>query len=264
MESDDEVELYYEEFGQGPAIVFVHGFPLDHRIWLPLVEPLEEHSRLILPDLRGFGRSSKGEARLSIDLMAEDVARLMDRLQLDTAVLVGHSMGGYVCLSFAHQFPQRLAGLGLISTQARADSAERRQGRYQTAKMLEERGIETVSESMPRQLTSNEELASQLETLITGLDVETLKDAQVAMAERAEASAWLPTIQVPSLVILGEEDQLTPLENQREMAGLLSDAELVSLPACGHLPMMEAPDEVAKALLRLVERVKRLPHATGS
>jgi pimeloyl-ACP methyl ester carboxylesterase len=264
MANDDEVDLYWEEFGEGQAVLFVHGFPLDHRIWLPLVDPLEGRCRLILPDLRGFGRSPKGNVRLSIDLMARDIARLMDKLGLGHAILVGHSMGGYVALSFAHQFPQRVSGLGLISTQARADTAERRQGRYQTAKMLEERGIEVVSKGMPGQLTSNRELAAQLETLITGLDVQTLAEAQVAMAERAEASPWLVDVRVPALVVLGEEDQLTPLENQQEMAGLLPDAELVSLPGCGHMPMMEAPAEVARALLGLMERVAQLPRATGN
>lgn len=264
MENDDEVDLYWEEFGEGQVVICLHGYPLDHRIWIPLVEPLEGRCRLILPDLRGFGRSPKGRARLSMALMARDIAHLMDRLHLEDAILVGHSMGGYVGLSFAYQFPQRLAGLGLISTQARADAAERRKGRYEMAKRLEEQGIGVVSQSMPAQLTSNEDLADCLGRLIGGLDAQTLAEAQLAMAERPDASEWLRSIRVPALVILGEQDRLTPLENQQELARLLPAAELVSLPECGHMPMMEAPTEVASALLKLVARTEASRRTRGT
>ena len=121
------VDLFYKEYGQGTPVIFLHGFPFDHSIWEPLVPLLSKDARMILPDLRGFGRSPVTEDIYSMRLLAEDVLHLMDHLKIEKAVLVGHSMGGYVSLAFAHAYPGRLLGLGLVATQAAADGPERRQ-----------------------------------------------------------------------------------------------------------------------------------------
>jgi pimeloyl-ACP methyl ester carboxylesterase len=124
------VELYYEEFGQGVPVILLHGFPLNHTIWMPVVERLQSHVRVITPDLRGHGKSPATDGDYSMRLMAEDIHALMNRLDIPKAVLVGHSMAGYASLAFARAYPGRLAGLAMVASQAEADTPEKRQARY--------------------------------------------------------------------------------------------------------------------------------------
>src|SRR5512133_1931525 len=152
------VDLYYEEHGQGMPVIFLHGFPFDHSIWEPLVPLLSKDVRLILPDLRGFGRSPVTDDIYTMRLQAEDVVHLMDRLEIEQAVLVGHSMGGYISLAFAQAYPGRLLALGLIATQAAADAPERRQSRYKAAEAVTRKGARVVASDMVNKLTPRTEL----------------------------------------------------------------------------------------------------------
>ena len=119
------VDLFYNEQGQGTPVILLHGFPFNHTIWQPVMPLLAEHARLIMPDLRGFGQSPVTDGVYSMRLMAEDVVALMDKLGLEKAVLVGHSMGGYISLAFAQAYPNRLLGLGLVATQDSSDLPEK-------------------------------------------------------------------------------------------------------------------------------------------
>src|SRR5512133_3839444 len=147
------VDLYYEEHGQGTPVIFLHGFPFDHTIWKPIVPLLKNEARLILPDLRGFGKSPVPDGVYTMRLQAEDIKQLMDKLAIEQAVLVGHSMGGYVALSFAQAYPSRLLGLGLVATQASADNPERRQSRYKAAEAVAHKGAKVVASNMVSTLT---------------------------------------------------------------------------------------------------------------
>ncbi len=142
------VNLYYQTYGQGLPVVFLHGFPFNHTIWEPLIPLLQDEVRMILPDLRGFGQSPVTDDVYSMRLQAEDVVHLLDLLEVEKAVVVGHSMGGYVSLAFAHAYPNRLLGLGLIATQAAADNPERRQTRYKTAEAVTRKGARMVASGM--------------------------------------------------------------------------------------------------------------------
>ena len=116
------IELAYERRGRGVPLVLIHGYPLDHTIWDEVVPLLESDFDLILPDLRGFGESGLMEADSSILDFASDIADLLTQLKIKRAILTGHSMGGYVALAFAREYPERMSGLGLISSQLRADT----------------------------------------------------------------------------------------------------------------------------------------------
>jgi len=246
------VELSYEEIGQGTPVLLVHGFPLDRTIWAPVADGLKGEARVIMPDLRGHGKSPDTAEVYTMRLMAEDLVALLDRLELEKVVLVGHSMGGYVVLAFAHAYPNRLAGLGMVASQADADSPERRQGRLVTAREVKRRGVRYVADGMAPKLTLDIDLQKQLHELMmknrTGSVINSLK----GMAERSDANAWLPTVSVPGLVIAGGSDQIIPVSRGQSMAQMLSKGWLVEIPEAGHMPMMETPEKVVSALRQLI------------
>jgi len=254
--NNDTVPLYFEEFGSGIPIVLVHGFPLDHTIWEPVVAPLTKHSRIVLPDLRGFGRSPVPPGKTSIRMMAEDLVVLLDLLKIDKAIMVGHSMGGYICLSFAQAYPHRLAGLGLVATQAAADTPEKRQARFNTADEVERHGVKVIADNMVPKLTANAELQTVLRELILKTDPIGVIGALKAMAERPDSTGLLSSISVPSVVLAGSVDTLIPIERSKTMAQLLARAWLAELPGVGHMPMMEAPQQAAETLRQLIHAVE--------
>lgn len=247
------VELYYEEHGAGIPAVFLHGFPFDHSIWEPVVPLLRERARLILPDLRGFGRSPVTDDTYSMRLQAEDVVRLMDALDIEKAVLVGHSMGGYVSLAFAHAYPNRLLGLGLVATQAAADNPERRQSRYKTANSVQHKGARVVASSMVQTLTKQPELVEPIKQLILNAHPTGIVGALKGMAERQDLTGELSRVQVPALVLYGASDQLLPREPVEMMTQMLPKGWMVDIPNAGHMLMMEEPAQVAGALALLFQ-----------
>lgn len=249
------VQLYYEEFGKGFPVVFLHGFPFDHTIWEPLVPLMTDKARLILPDLRGHGRSPVPDGIYSMRLLAEDVLNLMNTLKIDTAILVGHSMGGYASLAFAQAYPHRLAGLGLVCTQAGADVPERRQARYQMAEEVRRKGVKVVAENMAPKVTKNPDQVKPLLKLILQNKPKGIIASLKGMAERPDALEWLSTISIPSVVLAGGADGLVPLERAQTVAQLLGKAWFVELPGVGHMPMMEAPQATADALNQLIQMV---------
>lgn len=250
------VQLYFEEYGEGIPVIFIHGFPFDHTIWNPMVPILKDKMRMILPDLRGFGRSPVPDGVYTMRLMAEDILGLLNLLKIDRAVLVGHSMGGYVSLAFTHAYPNRVAGLALLSSQAAADTPEKRQGRYQTAEEITRRGTKVVAEKMATKLTNRPELASQLEKSIMKTRAKGLIGALKGMAERQDALNWLSDICVPTVVIAGEADAFISMERNQTMAQLIGKGWLVKLPEVGHMAMLEAPQQTAEAILQVIDLIE--------
>jgi pimeloyl-ACP methyl ester carboxylesterase len=205
-----------------------------------------------MPDLRGFGKSPETNEIFSMRLLAEDLVALLDRLKIDKAVVVGHSMGGYVALAFAHAYPNRLAGLGLVASQADPDAPEKRQSRLVTARDVKRRGVKFIAEGMALKLTLNPELQKQLLELMMKNRAVPVANALKGMAERSDANLWLPTITVPSVVIAGGKDQIIPAASSQSLAQMLSKGWLVEIPDAGHVPMLEAPEKVISALQQLL------------
>lgn len=247
--------IHYVTLGQGTPLMLVHGFPLNHTIWNETAALLEDGAQVILPDLPGHGQSPVVEP-VSMDSMADGLAAILDALGIEKVVLAGQSMGGYVCLAFARRHPQRLAGLGLVCTQAAADSPEKQLARLAQAEQTLTEGNQRVAESMSTVLTNRPEMATELRRLMSTTPAAGMAAAMRAMAERAEMSAFLPQISVPALVIAGLADAIIPVERAREMAASLPDAQLVELEGVGHSPMMEAPQATAEALLGLLKRAQ--------
>jgi len=246
------ITLAYTRRGKGTPLVLVHGYPLDHTIWNEVAPLLEGDFDLILPDLRGFGESQALETSYTLTDMAGDLAALLDYLGIEKACMAGHSMGGYVALAFARAWPGRLRGLGLVASQALADTPERRQGRYDTAARVMRDGVGQVADTMSAALTPDARVQAFVRGVIAAQPPAGVARALKAMAGRDDSTPILPSFQFPVIVIHGDSDALVPVERAREVKAALSQAWLVELSGVGHMPMMEAVEATAKALKKLL------------
>lgn len=240
--------MAYERHGRGIPLILLHGYPLDHTIWEPIVPLLEDRADLILPDLRGFGGSYTTENDYSLVEMATDVVKLLDHLKIEKASIAGHSMGGYVTLAFARAYHQRVSGLGLISSQVVADTPESRKARYDTADLVEARGVDVVADSMPAKMTSNISLQHVIRDIARCQRPAGIINALKAIAERQDSTSILSEFDFQVLIIHGLEDGIIPIERAREVQMKLSQVHLVEIEGVGHIPMMESPQVTAESL----------------
>jgi len=241
------VQIAFERTGAGAPLVLIHGFPLDHNMWDALLPHLEG-ADVLLPDLRGFGGSAIVDGTYTIADMAQDVIALLDALKIEKAAIVGHSMGGYVALEIARKVPGRVAGLGLVSTQALPDAPDRKAGRYATAEKVGDQGSVVVADSMAPKLSADPQHVSALHKLILGQPPAGVMGALAAMAERVDSTELLSTFKFPVAIVHGLADALIPVERSREMKALIPQASLTEIQDVGHMPMLDAPFETAKAL----------------
>lgn len=245
--------LYHQERGGGVTLALLHAFPLSSEMWAPQLDALSESCRLVTVDMRGFGRTPL-LAPYSLEDLAGDLAGLMDRLGIERFVLGGLSMGGYVAFAFERLFGDRLLGLLLADTRAGADAPAARERRYQTIAQVEAHGTEQLARTMPETLlgattrAQAPELARQVSDWIRAADPRAIAAAQRAMAERPDATEQLPSIRVPALVIVGEEDALSPPAEAAAMVARLPKARLVRIPGAGHLSNLEQPAAFNRAV----------------
>jgi pimeloyl-ACP methyl ester carboxylesterase len=244
-------ELAYERRGDGTPLVLIHGYPLNHTIWSPVVPLLENDFDLILPDLRGFGKSGVIRTPYQLADMAADIAALLDFLKMEKAAITGHSMGGYIALAFARYYPSRLSGLGLISSQALADTPEKKVGRTQEAEYILAHGVGNVAEGMSIMLTEDPVLQTTLKELMLQQLPEGLAGALRAMAGRLDSTPLLQDFDFPVVLVHGLADKLIPVERARALRGMLRKGYLTEIERVGHMPMMEAPQVTADALKTL-------------
>jgi 3-oxoadipate enol-lactonase len=239
--------------GDGPALLLVHGFPLDRTLWAHQVATLAGWRR-IAPDLRGMGASDVPGDGYSIAAYADDLVRLLDRLQVTRAVVAGLSMGGYVVFDLWRRYRSRVAGVILVDTRADADSAEGRAGRDAMIQLAQSEGSRAVAERMlPRVLGRSTQqtqpnLVEQVREMMARAPVGGVIGALRAMKERPDATPLLPTIDVPTLVVVGQEDELTPPSAARALTDAIPFAAMTVIPGAGHLSPLEAPTAVSRVL----------------
>lgn len=248
----------FDEAGQGdPPVVLLHGYPFDRTMWRDQLLGVERH-RLIAVDLRGFGASERGEGQLTIDDYADDIAALLDQLAIKQAVVVGLSMGGYVALSFAERHRARLAGLVLIDTKATADDDKARAGRDESIRKIINDGTGSAVEAMMGKLFAADtpaEIRERVNSMMKRAHPDALIAALGAMRDRPDRTAVLSGLEeIPSLVIVGAEDAITPPDVNRAMAEA-SGGEFVLVEGAGHLAPMERPQTVNEALQAFLDRL---------
>ncbi|HYE02941.1 MAG TPA: alpha/beta fold hydrolase [Phycisphaerales bacterium] len=253
------IHLHYEVHGAGRPILLVHGFPLSSQMWTPIVQRLKSRYRMIVPDVRGHGLS-ESSPKTSITQMADDLAAILDRVnERNPVVVVGLSMGGYIALEFFRRHRPRVRGLVLADTRAAADSPEKARERALIAQRVLAEGSLVLAESMTNKLFAPDAPADMKEVWkerISHAKPEGVAAALTAMAQREDSIALLPTIDVPTLVIVGEHDAITPVDEVRAMQQSIPGSELVVVPGAGHLSPVEQPDRVAEALKQFMARVK--------
>jgi 3-oxoadipate enol-lactonase len=247
------VNLGYEMIGEGKLpVVLIHGFGLNRSIWLDMVRDDLQDYKVILPDVRGHGESDASEGAYPMSLLADDLVGLLDHLRIEKAVVCGHSMGGYIALAFADRYPDRLAGLGLITSRSGADSEEKRQGRFQLVEEVRARGSVVLAESLAFKITRDPVLQQFIYDLILTTNPLGIIGAALGMAERPDRADMLRHLDRPVLITAGVEDQIVPLEEAGKIADLLVRGTFTEIPCAGHLPMMETPvilSEVVKGWL---------------
>lgn len=254
--------IAFDDVGSGTPIVFLHAFPLDRTMWAPQVHALSTRSRCIVPDLRGFGASSAAPP-WSVDRYADDVAAILDTAQVQRAVVVGLSLGGYVAFALWRRHRERVRAFVFADTRATADTAEaieRRRALIETARTggsaaVAARQIETLVGRTTRE--RNPELCRAIRATMDAAPVPGIVGALDAMMARPDSTATLATIDVPTLFVVGEEDTVTPVADARGMQALVPNSRLAIVPRAGHLSNVEQPDafdfavdEFLRALLR--------------
>lgn len=247
------INLAYTRLGKGTPLVLVHGFPLDSSSWNELIPYLKDHFDLILPDLRGFGKSTTVEAPYTLSDMADDLAGLLDDLGVEKTALAGHSMGGYISLAFAKKYPQRVSGLGLIASQAAADAPEGKERRYKTAADVAEKGVGVVVDAMTPKLSADVRVQEFVRGVIERQSKQAVIGALKAMAEREDAMPILSSFNFPLVLIHGDADQLIPIERAKEIKSANPSATLLELKGAGHMPMMEFARQTADGLMIFAE-----------
>ena len=255
----DDAEIVYWVLGDGPSVVLLHPFPASHEFWIPVTEQLSSRYRLILPDLRGHGESDVGDGPATMAKHASDLLRVLDDARVGRAPLVGVSIGGYILLEFWRRHRDRVAALGFCNTKAPADNADARAGRLQAANDVLERGTEPFLQSMiPRLLgkTTREtrlDLVDGALRMMRRMSPEDIAQVQRGMAERPDSIDTLKTIRVPTLLVTGEEDSLTGINEAELMRQRIGGSQLKVIPKAGHYSCWEQPGEATQLLRQFLD-----------
>jgi 3-oxoadipate enol-lactonase len=241
------------EMGSGPPVVLVHGYPLDGAMWSGVTRALSGRFLVLKPDLPGRGETTAPSAG-SIEDYADFLDAILAALPAGgPAGLAGFSMGGYAALALARRRPERLRALALVDTRATPDDDAGRVKRDEAIATVRSAGVAAIAESMlPRLLApaslSNGDLVERVRRIMLRQKPETIEADLTAMRDRPDASGSLSGLTIPTLVVVGEQDALTPPSDARAMADAIPGATLVAIPAAGHASPMERPGAVAKAL----------------
>lgn len=249
------IRLKVFDRGQGPALLFVHGFPLDHTMWTGQLEAFASTHRVIAPDLRGFGGSDVTAGSVSMEQMADDCAALLDALDVrERVTFCGLSMGGYVAWQFVRKHAARLGRLVLCDTRAVPDTPEAAEGRRKMADHVLAHGTEAVATAMlpklfaPTTVQAQPEVVEATRQVILAAKPAGVAAAQHGMAARPDTRPLLATIRVPTLVVVGESDVISPPAEMREMADAIAGARFVTIPNAGHMSPLEQPAAFNDAL----------------
>jgi 3-oxoadipate enol-lactonase len=248
--------MSYRELGEGAGdpLVLLHAFPLNGRMFEPQMGAFSGDRRVIAPDYPGFGRSPRTPAQPDVRYYAEGVQRLLDRLELERVVLGGVSMGGYVAFGCMRLFPERISGLVLANTRPDPDSEQIRENRKKMAQRVADEGVEVLIELQmerllaPDTLKRDEEVVETVRAMILDSSPTGAVAALGAMRERPDSTPLLTEIGVATLVIGGEEDEISSPEVMGAMAEKIAGSTHVTLPRAGHLSNLEAPEGFNTAL----------------
>ena len=254
-----DAEIFYDVAGSGPPVVLLHPFPANHEFWLPVSPLLSSRYRLIMPDLRGHGESNLGQGPATMQKHADDIARVMSAVGVDRAPLVGVSIGGYAIFEFWRRFRDRVSALVLCNTKAAADTGDARNVRLESARDVLERGTEPFFEGMLQKVLgettrhSRPDLVEGVMRMMRKMSAEDVAGVQRGMADRPDSVSTLKTINVPTLIITGDEDKMTGVPEAEVMKQNILGSQMRVVPKAGHYSPWEQPGEVGKLLRQFLD-----------
>jgi pimeloyl-ACP methyl ester carboxylesterase len=257
----DDAEIYYEIQGDGPPVVLLHPFPAHHEFWRPVIPALQSRYRLILPDLRGHGQSEVGQGPAVMAKHAADIARIMDAVEVGEAAFIVCSIGGYIVFEFLRRYRARVSALALCDTRPQADTSEARANRLKNADAVLEQGSPQFLESMiPKLLgtttvSSRPDLVEAALRMMRGVSPENISLVLRGMAERPDSTPDLKHINLPTLIVIGEEDTLSSGADGELMRQNIPGSRLKMIPKAGHYAPWERPEAVAPLLRQFLDFV---------
>ena len=257
----DDAEIFYDVAGSGPPVVLLHPFPLHHEFWLPVAKILSPRYRLLMPDLRAHGESALGKGPAFMHKHAADVVRVMNDAGVERAPVIGVSIGGYTIFEFWRRFRERVSALVLLNTKAQADTTEARKARLEAANDVLERGAEPFFEGMLQKCLaettrrSRPDLAEGALRMMRKMSAEDVAGVQRGMAERPDSMATLKTINVPTLIVTGDEDKLTGVPEAELLKQNIPGSQMNVVSKAGHYGPWEQPDEIGRILRTFLDSV---------
>jgi len=255
----NHIAISYNDIGEGNIpVIFLHGFPFDKSMWKVQLDFLKSTHRVIACDIRGFGKSTDEKTYLSIALFAEDLVSFMDKLNIKKAIICGLSMGGFISLNAIKRFPERFTALILCDTQCISDTTEVRKKREATIEQINLEGPEGFNDIFvksvfhPDSLTNKIELVEHLRNIVFANSKEVIAAGLTALADRSETCSSLNAIHVPTLIICGRSDEVTPLAQSEFMHEHIKGSTLKIIENAGHVSNLEQPNEFNKYLLEFL------------
>lgn len=255
-----DIKVHYEVSGHGPDLVLLHPFPAHHGIWKPIAEMLAERFRVITPDLRGLGQTPPGDGIVTMEKHANDLRQVCQDARVQKAVFAGNSIGGYILFEFWRRFRERVSGLILVDTKAGADTEDARKNRLAAAEDVLKRGTEPFIDAQLSKLLgetthrNRPDRVQQAKQMMMQASAAGIAAVQRGMAERHDSTPTLTTIAVPTLVIVGEEDTLTPRTEMEKIHGSIQGSVMRCVPKAGHYAPFEQPGEVHKVMREFLRR----------
>ncbi|MDP2162124.1 MAG: alpha/beta hydrolase [Flavobacterium sp.] len=253
------IKISYNDVGIGKIpILFLHGFPFNKSMWEEQLEFLKDSHRLISIDIRSFGQSLENHLEVSIDLFTNDLIQFMNALGLKKVILCGLSMGGFIALNAVKKHPKRFAALVLCDTQCASDTEEQKAKRMETIQEIEANGISKFTASFLKAVFHEDSLSNKI-GLVAKIEADILANSPAvligglkALASRQETCSSLDKIEIPTLIICGREDQVTPLSQSELMHQNIENSILKIIENAGHLSNLEQPEAFNAALLEFL------------
>ena len=260
--TSDDAQIHYESMGDGSPIVLLHPFPVHHEFWKPIAGKLATRYQVILPDLRAHGRSEVGNGTATMGKHAVDLMRLLETAHIPKAVFVGVSIGGYALFEFWRRFRERVSALVLANTRAEADTEQGRANRMKSIADSRLHGTGPFFDAQAQNLIGDTtrrtrpDLVANARAMMQRMSVDGLAATQQGMAERPDSVPTLRTITVPTLVIAGEEDTVTPIANAQRMHEQINGSRLQTISRGGHYSALEHPEEFGRVLRQFLDELR--------
>ena len=258
----DGLSVFLEGDSNKKSIIFVHGFPFDHTMWQSLIDELSENYFCVAYDIRGLGESPAGNGQFTIESFVDDIEMIVDELKLDRPLICGLSMGGYISLRTLERMPQKFSAAILCDTRSEADNNDGKLKRSAGIKRINTEGLspfvrDFVTNCFGDDFKRNKkDILEKIIAKSSDFDPVGVKGCLLAMLSRIDTTPGLGKITIPTLLICGEQDTLTPPQTMKEMFHKIKNAEFIEITNAGHMAPIENPAEVNKAIKIFLNKIK--------